>query len=88
MNNEDYGELKENLTWEGSSIASMNKKEAMFVNAVASSKRGLPMMSDDEYATLKSDLKKEGSWVVSRGQDALEKLGLDTFLGYLHRALA
>lgn len=87
LNNEDYEELKENLTWEGSSIATMNKKEAMFVNAVASAKRGLPMMSDAEYSELKSDLKKEGSWVVSRGQDALEKLGMDTFLGYLHRAL-
>ena len=87
LNNEDYEDLKENLTWEGSSIASMNKKEAMFVNAVASSKRGLPIMDDEEYATLKADLKAEGSWVVSRGQDALEKLGLDTFLGYLHRAM-
>lgn len=87
LNNEDYEELKENLTWEGSSIATMNKKEAMFVNAVASAKRSLPMMSDAEYSELKSDLKKEGSWVVSRGQDALEKLGMDTFLGYLHRAL-
>ena len=88
LNNDDYEDLKENLTWEGSSIATMNKKEAMFVNAVASAKRGLPMMSDAEYSELKTDLKKEGSWVVSRGQDALEKLGMDTFLGYLHRALA
>lgn len=88
LNNDDYEELKENLTWEGSSIASMNKKEAMFVNAVASSKRGLPVLDDAEYASLKADLKAEGSWVVQRGQDALEKLGLDTFLGYLHRALA
>jgi hypothetical protein len=88
LNNDDYEELKENLTWEGSSVATMTKKEAMFVNAVAAAKRGMPIMDDEEYASLKKDLRAQGSWVVSRGQDALEKLGLDTFLGYLHRALA
>lgn len=87
LNNEDYGELKENLTWEGSSVVTMNRQECMFVNAVAASKRGDPIMTDGEYKELKSDLKNQGSWVVSRGQDALERLGLDTFLGYLHRSL-
>jgi hypothetical protein len=87
LNNDDYKELKENLSWEGSSVASMHANEAMFVTAVASSKRGQPLMGDEEYAALKSDLVKEKSWVTDRGQDALEKLGLDTFLGYLHRAL-
>ena len=79
--------LQDNLSWEGSSVASMKANEAMFVTAVASSKRGQPIMDDEEYASLKSELSKEGSWVTARGQDALEKLGLDTFLGYLHRAL-
>lgn len=87
LNNDDYEVLKENLTWEGSSVATMNRQECMFVNAVAASKRGDPILSDDDYAELKKDLKTQGSWVVSRGQDALEKLGLDTFLGYLHRSL-
>lgn len=87
LNDDDYQELKENLTWEGSSVASMNKKEAMFVNAVASSKRGEPYLNDKEYSSLKNDLKKQKSWVTARGQDALEKMGLDTFMGYLHRAL-
>jgi hypothetical protein len=60
----------------------------MLVNAVAASKRGEPILSDAEYQELKHDLTSQGSWVVSRGKDALEKLGLDTFLGYLHRSLA
>lgn len=87
LNNEDYETLKDNLSWEGSSVATMNANEAMFVTAVASSKRGQPIMDDDEYKQLKADLVNDKSWVTSRGQDALEKLGLDTFLGYLHRAL-
>ena len=87
LNNQDYEELKENLTWEGSSVATMNAKEALFVTAVASARRGDPVMDDDEYKELKVELKKQGSWVTDREQDALEKLGLNTFMGYLHRAL-
>lgn len=87
LNNDDYEQLKESLTWEGSSIATMNKQEALFVTAVASSRRGTPYLDDKEYADLKSELKSQKSWVTARGEDALEKLGLDTFMGYLHRAL-
>jgi hypothetical protein len=87
LNDSDYETLKENLTWEGSSVATMKAKEALFVSAVAASRRGEPIIDDEEYKALKSDLIKEDSWVVARGQDALEKLGLNTFMGYLHRAL-
>jgi len=87
LNDEDYDELHENLTWEGSSVATMSAKEAQFVSAVAAAKRGEALMNDDEYLALKSELKKKGSWVVNRESDALEKLGLNTFMGYLHRAL-
>ena len=87
LNNDDYDELHENLTWEGSSIASLSAKEAEFVSAVAASKRGEPFMDDDEYTALKAELKKEKSWVVNRKEDALEKLGLNTFMGYLHRSM-
>ena len=75
------------LTWEGSSVATMNAREAEFVSAVAASKRGEPFMADDEYKALKAELKKEGSWVVNRGEDALEHMGLNTFMGYLHRSM-
>jgi hypothetical protein len=87
LNNDDYEALKENLTWEGSSVATMNKQEALFVTAVASARRGDPIMNDDEYQALKKDLKTKGSWVTDRSPDALEKLGINTFMGYLHRAL-
>lgn len=87
LNNEDYETLKENLSWEGSSVATMKANEALFVTAVASSKRGQPIMGDEDYLDLKKELSQENSWVTARGQDALEKLGLGTFLGYLHRAL-
>eukprot|EP00977_Amphora_coffeiformis_P011109 scaffold2657_cov89-Amphora_coffeaeformis.AAC.3 len=87
LNNDDYEALKENLTWEGSSIASMKADEALFVTAVASARRGEPVLDDDEYKKLKTKLVQEDSWVTARQKDALEKLGIDTFLGYLHRSL-
>lgn len=87
LGNSDYDDLHENLTWEGSSIATMSASEVKFVSAVAAAKRGQPTMDDAEYGELKSALRAEGSWAVNRGSDALERLGLSTFLGYLHRAL-
>lgn len=87
LDNNTYDELHENLTWEGSSIATMSAREAEFVSAVAASKRGEPFMEDEDYKALKTELKKEGSWVVNRKEDALEKLGENTFLGYLHRSM-
>lgn len=87
LNDDDYGLLKENLTWEGSAVATMNKNEALFVTAVASARRGQSIMDDEEYVKLKTELKQSNSWVTKRELDALERLGLDTFMGYLHRAM-
>jgi hypothetical protein len=85
--NDDYEALKENLTWEGSSVPTMSGKEALFVTAVAAAQRGRPLLNDVEYGALKEELKSQNSWVTSREADALEKLKIQTFMGYLHRAL-
>jgi hypothetical protein len=74
---QDYDELKEMLTWEGSVAASLNAKEARFIYAVASARRGDSIMSDVDYATLKAELNEAGSWVVKREQDPLEKVRSD-----------
>ena len=84
LNDEDYSSLKEMLTWEGSSVATMTGKEALFVSAVVASKKGQKaVMGDDKYDVLKNELKAAGSWVVTDKTDALSKLGMDTLLGYL-----
>lgn len=85
LNDEDYEELKNQLQWSGSDVSSMTGKEALFVTAVAAHRRGEALLNDQEYESLKQQLVNENSWVVKRGADALEKLGIDTFLGYLHR---
>jgi hypothetical protein len=103
LDNNDYDELKESLTWEGSAAVTLSSKEARFIHAVASFRKGQRIISNDQYEDLKvrchlnnnniilvvkwiqADLVTANSWVVNRQQDPLEKLGLDTFLGYLHR---
>ena len=84
--NDDYNDLKEMLTWEGSAVVSMNAKEAQFVISVATSKRGQGTLIDSDYDKLKSELLAAQSWVVTTKQDPLEKMGIETFLGYLHRS--
>lgn len=84
--NDDYNDLKEMLTWEGSAVVSMNAKEAQFVISVATSKRGQSTLNDADYDVLKSELLAANSWVVTTKFDPLEKMGVDTFLGYLHRS--
>lgn len=86
LNDEDYEDLKSQLTWSGSDVTSMTGKEALFVFAVASHRRGDSLLNDQQYETLKQQLLAENSWVVKRGADGLEKLGIDTYLGYLHRS--
>jgi len=87
LNDDDYGVLKDALLWEGSAVAVMTGKEALFVTAVAASRRGETLLQDKEYDALKSELQAEESWVTAKQQDALERLGMQTFLGYLHHAL-
>ena len=87
LDDEDYSELKEQLTWEGSDLVNMSGKEAKFLVAVAAYRRGENILGDQEYESLKTQLLAEKSWVVSRQLDGLEKLGVDTFMGYLHRSL-
>mmetsp|Transcript_9028 Transcript_9028/g.9774 ORF Transcript_9028/g.9774 Transcript_9028/m.9774 type:complete len:277 (-) Transcript_9028:26-856(-) len=87
LSNEDYNELKDQLAWDGSIAATMKGKEALFITAVAAHRRGAPLLSNGEYMNLKNELLAENSWVVNRQQDPLERMGLQTFMSYLHRSL-
>eukprot|EP00596_Hydrurales_sp_CCMP1899_P002546 CAMPEP_0119033426 /NCGR_PEP_ID=MMETSP1177-20130426/466_1 /TAXON_ID=2985 /ORGANISM="Ochromonas sp, Strain CCMP1899" /LENGTH=269 /DNA_ID=CAMNT_0006990155 /DNA_START=167 /DNA_END=976 /DNA_ORIENTATION=+ len=88
LDNDDYDGLKEMLMWEGSSVVAMNAKEAQFVVSVATNKKGLGTLNDADYDNLKNELLAAQSWVVTTKFDPLEKMGIDTFLGYLHRSWA
>ena len=68
-------------------MATLTGKEALFISAVAGARRQKPILTDDEYTSLKQELQSQSSWVVNREPDALEKLGLNTFMGYLHNSM-
>eukprot|EP00607_Mallomonas_marina_P007638 CAMPEP_0182422978 /NCGR_PEP_ID=MMETSP1167-20130531/8858_1 /TAXON_ID=2988 /ORGANISM="Mallomonas Sp, Strain CCMP3275" /LENGTH=235 /DNA_ID=CAMNT_0024601523 /DNA_START=136 /DNA_END=843 /DNA_ORIENTATION=- len=88
LNDDDYNELKDMLAWEGSSAVGLTSDEARFIFAVAANRKGAPQLDDSQYEELKSRLQGTGSWVVKRALDPLERMGMNTFLGYLHREMA
>jgi hypothetical protein len=87
LQNDEYDELKNWLQWDGSIVSSVKAKEALFISAVAAFRRNKQLLSDAEYESLKNELQQEESWIVQRLPDPFEKLGLNTFMGYLHRSL-
>jgi Zn ribbon nucleic-acid-binding protein len=53
--------LKEDLTWNGSPMVVMNRKEAAYLQAMQDYLKGSPSMPDTEFDQLKADLMEEGS---------------------------
>jgi len=86
LEDDDYDELKSSLTWDGSALVTLSGKEAQFLYAVALGRKGITAMPDSEYESLKAELQEQGSWVVNRAEDPLQKLGMSTLVGYIHRS--
>lgn len=61
LNDEEFDLLKEDLAWNGSDVAVLNRKEARYLAAMQAFNKGEAIMSDKEFDTLKNDLKEEGS---------------------------
>jgi len=64
LSDEDFDLLKEELTWEGSEYATLNRQETKFLEAMSAYSRGQPILSDEEFDDLKSSLKKQDSIVA------------------------
>lgn len=61
LTDEEFDLLKEDLSWSGSSMVNMNRKEAKYLSAMEAYLKGSPIMSDVEFDTLKTELKEDGS---------------------------
>ena len=61
LSDEEFDLLKEDLTWSGSSLVVMNRKEAKYLAAVQDYLKGTPSLSDAEFDQLKAELREEGS---------------------------
>lgn len=58
---DQFDRLKEDLTWEGSMLVTLNRKENQFVSAMGAYMKGKPVMSDAEFDALKKELLADGS---------------------------
>lgn len=68
MTDEEFDNLKEELTWEGSSVATLSTDELRFLEATRAFRDGkAPIMKDEDYDALKLKLKSKGSAVALEG---------------------
>lgn len=61
LSDDEFDLLKEDLTWNGSPMVIMNRKEAQYLSAVQAYLKGEPEMNDKDFDKLKQDLLDEGS---------------------------
>ena len=75
LNDAEFDLLKEDLAWNGSPVAVLNRKEAKYLAAMQAYLKGDPIISDSEFDSLKKELKEEGS---SFAVDTEPKCYIDT----------
>lgn len=61
LNDADFDLLKEDLSWNGSPVVQLNRKEATYLAAVEAYLKGKPIMSNADFDALKAELKEEKS---------------------------
>lgn len=61
LDDAEFDLLKEDLSWNGSDLVAMNKKEAKYLAAMQAYLKGEPILSDSEFDSLKQELKTEES---------------------------
>lgn len=61
LDDSEFDTLKEDLAWNGSPVAVLNRKEAKYLAAMQAYLKGEPIISDQEFDTLKKELKEENS---------------------------
>lgn len=61
LDDAEFDTLKEDLSWNGSPVVSLNREETRFLTALQAYNKGEPIMSDSEFDALKTKLKDEAS---------------------------
>lgn len=64
MDDAEFDSLKEDLSWNGSEVVNLNRKEVTYLEAMQAYNKGNPIMADEEFNTLKSELKEDGSSIA------------------------
>mmetsp|Transcript_17016 Transcript_17016/g.46632 ORF Transcript_17016/g.46632 Transcript_17016/m.46632 type:complete len:331 (+) Transcript_17016:257-1249(+) len=61
LEDDEFDLLKEDLTWNGSPVVVMNRKESAYMKAMQDYLKGTPSMGDSEFDSLKRELQEDGS---------------------------
>jgi NAD-dependent DNA ligase len=61
---DQFDRLREDLSWEGSVLVTLNRNETKFLNAMQAYMKGSPILSDKEFDDLKSSLKETNSKIA------------------------
>lgn len=61
LSDKQFDRLREDLSWEGSALVTLNRQETRFLNAMQAYSKNQPIMSDAEFDELKQSLKEQGS---------------------------
>lgn len=68
ISNEEFDALKEELTWQGSTVVTLSREEYRFLDAAKAYEQGKPTMADEDFDKLKRKLQRMGSVVsIQRG---------------------
>eukprot|EP00218_Dolichomastix_sp_CCMP3274_P007725 CAMPEP_0170139274 /NCGR_PEP_ID=MMETSP0033_2-20121228/5515_1 /TAXON_ID=195969 /ORGANISM="Dolichomastix tenuilepis, Strain CCMP3274" /LENGTH=339 /DNA_ID=CAMNT_0010375373 /DNA_START=44 /DNA_END=1063 /DNA_ORIENTATION=+ len=60
LTDEQYDRLKDELNWQGSGFPTLKRYEVQFIEASIAYARGTPVVTDDEYEKLKTQVKAGG----------------------------
>jgi len=61
---DQFDRLREDLSWEGSALVTLNRNETMFMNAMMAYNKGTPILSDKEFDELKASLRESKSKIA------------------------
>jgi len=64
MDDAQFDLLKEDLSWNGSPVVSLNRKETEYLAAVQAYMKGKPIMEDTKFDELKNELKEDKSKIA------------------------
>ena len=56
LSDNDFDKLKEDLSWNGSNVVSLNRDEAKYLASMEAYLKGTPILSDAEFDALKVPL--------------------------------
>jgi len=61
LSDEQFNQLKDDLSWEGSVLVTLNRNETLFINAVQAYNKGKPILTNPQFDDLKRSLKENNS---------------------------